>query len=190
MTQYPDPRQEKDETGYTKLQSRNVFYKGKKIFEQGDEGTKAYFIEVGRVEVSITEGGHKVVVSELGPGEIFGEMSLLANEPRTATVTALDDTTVTIISKSKFEQRLAMLEDPVIKTLITVLIERLKSSNQSQVKHYSELMDFQGRVMGIARQLESGIDEKRGNEFREEVEPLLDELEFLLKKYSIPLRKR
>ncbi len=190
MAKYPDPRNEKDKAGMPKLQTRTVFYAGKTIFEEGSTGNRAYFIEKGRVEVSIQEGGHKIVVSELGPGEIFGEMSLISHEPRTATVKALDDTTVTVISQNKFEQKLATLGDPAIKTLIQVLVDRLKEANKGQARHYRNLVDFQQRVMGIAKRLEAGIDDERRTEFKQEIEPLLDRLETVLDKYANTEKKR
>ncbi len=184
MPRYPDPRQEKDPSGHPAIQTRTVFFKGQKIFEQGSNGNKAFFIESGRVEVSISEGGHKVVVSELGHGEIIGEMALITHEPRTATVTALEDTTVTVISEAKFQQRLSTLEDPAIKTLINVLVDRLKEANKGQARHFRNLMEFQGRIMGIAKRIGEGIDETRKNDFKAEVEPLLDQLEDLLDRYT------
>jgi CRP-like cAMP-binding protein len=184
MAQYPDPRQEKDKSGQIKQQSRTVFYKGNTIFKEGSTGNRAYFIENGRVEVSMTEGNHKIVISELGPGEIVGEMALITHEPRTATVTALEDTTVTIISESKFQQKLDSLGDQAIKTLITVLVDRLKEANKGQAKHFKNLVEFQERVMGIAERLEEGVDESKKDDFKREVEPLLDELESILDKYG------
>lgn len=184
MEKYPDPRMEKDETGYASVQSRMTFYKGKKIFEEGTTGTQAYYIEKGKVQISVKEGDHDVIVSELEAGEIIGEMALITHEPRTATVTAVEDTTVTVISSSKFEQKLMMLEDKAIKTLIYVLVERLKEANKGQARHYRSLIDFQKRVTGMAQKIEQGVDETRTNELRSEIEPLLDRIDSVLNKYS------
>lgn len=65
---------------------------GEEIFRMGDRGHNAYFIESGNVEVSITRDGGKIVIAELGVGELFGEMSMIDDAPRSATVTATEDT--------------------------------------------------------------------------------------------------
>jgi hypothetical protein len=61
---------------------------GTTIFQRGDEGDRFYMIESGKVEVLPAEGGSV----QLGPGDFFGEIALLRDVPRTATVTALEET--------------------------------------------------------------------------------------------------
>jgi CRP-like cAMP-binding protein len=184
MKNYLDPRAEKDSSGRPRLLGRDVYYKDKIFFVEGDEGHRAYYIEAGRVEVSVTEGGHKVVISELGPGEIFGEMALLEDGPRTATVTALEDTTVTIISEKDLKSKLTALTDKALVSLVFLLIERLKKSTKGQARHYSNLLDFQGRIVGLADRLEQDFKESERDCMRAELDPLLDALEKVLDKYG------
>ena len=74
-----------------RILNREVYYKGQIVIEQGAEGYHAFYIEKGRVEVLVHDGMHQVRVSELGPGEIFGEMALIEQEARSATIRALTD---------------------------------------------------------------------------------------------------
>jgi small-conductance mechanosensitive channel/CRP-like cAMP-binding protein len=76
------------------------FAVGEAVIRQGDPGTSMYVIEAGRVAVTATLGsGPPTTLAELGPGDFFGEMSLLTGAARSATVTALDETRLIVIDK-------------------------------------------------------------------------------------------
>jgi len=74
------------------------FEAGEIIFRQGDVGDRMYIVRAGEVEV-VRE---KQTLAVLGPGEYFGEMALLANLPRNATISATKPTDVLAIAKSDF----------------------------------------------------------------------------------------
>ncbi len=64
------------------------FREGADIVKEGDEGDTMYLIRSGNVQVHTQNPmGEKIILAELGPGDFFGEISLLAGKPRTATVT-------------------------------------------------------------------------------------------------------
>lgn len=164
--------------------NREVFYKGQTIIRQGCEGYRAFYIENGRVEVRVQDGPHTVKLSELGPGEIFGEMALIEHINRTATVTALEDTTVTVISGQEMNAKMNMIEDKSAVGLIHVLIERLCHANRGQMHHYRVLAEFQDRMAGMIEKASNGIEERKRAQFRDEVTPILDQLDTLLDAYS------
>jgi len=68
------------------------FDDGDLIFDEGDEGTALFVIRSGRVEISRTAQGECRVVASLGPGEFFGEMSVVLGEARTARAVAVGPT--------------------------------------------------------------------------------------------------
>ena len=70
---------------------REHFPRGTKIFREGEPGSFAYLIESGKVEISSLNHGQKIVISTLGPGDMFGEMALIDNLKRSATATALEN---------------------------------------------------------------------------------------------------
>lgn len=76
---------------------------GTTIIRQGDEGDKFYLIRDGSVEVFIEEGGLSRLVRVMRAGEFFGEIALLTDQPRTATVVAREDTILYALSKADFK---------------------------------------------------------------------------------------
>ncbi|HEY8684585.1 MAG TPA: MFS transporter [Chloroflexota bacterium] len=82
---------------------REQFPKDAIIIRQGDEGDKFYTIAKGLVRVEITSNGRSMT-TELGPGSFFGEIALLQQVPRTATVRALKPVTLYSMSREDFEE--------------------------------------------------------------------------------------
>jgi CRP-like cAMP-binding protein len=77
---------------------------GAVIMRQGEIGKTFYVIESGRVQVSVTQDGEDKVVAERGPGEYVGEIALLLEVPRTATITALSPVRLLTLHKSDFDR--------------------------------------------------------------------------------------
>ena len=170
----------------TRVLSREVFFKGKTIIEQGDDANRAYYIEEGRVEVLVNDGDVELKVSELGPRNIFGEMALIEDGTRTASIRVLEDCTVTIISRDELNNRVENVDNKAIKALIEILIGRLRQTTKSQLKHYKNLMAFRDRVADIAKRAEETLEEKKRETFREEIKPILQDLQNILDGYEIP----
>lgn len=73
------------------------------IVTQGQIGLGLYCIQSGRVRVTQnTVAGGSREVRSMGPGESFGELSLLSDQPRSATVSAIEPTTAVLLDKSQF----------------------------------------------------------------------------------------
>jgi CRP-like cAMP-binding protein len=179
-----DPRTDPDYAQKQGVLNREVFYKGQTIIEQGAMGHRAFYIESGTVEIAVKEDNHTLTVSRLGPGEIFGEMALIENCPRTASVKAVEDTVVTEISQDVLDTKLKALGDKAIGALLHVFVNRLREANQGQLLHYRNLAEFQDRMAGISEKAaQTHLDQAKRERFRKEVVPLLDALEHMLQKY-------
>ena len=76
---------------------------GQVVFNQGDEADAAYVIVSGRVDVTAGHDGADVRLGELGPGEVFGELGLIDDAPRSATVTTRRDTLLVKFPRPVFE---------------------------------------------------------------------------------------
>jgi len=79
---------------------------GNILFKQGDRASSLYFVISGKAEVVRESEGGSRAVAVLGEGDIFGEMALLSDKPRSATVVALTDLVVSKLLKSDFEHLL------------------------------------------------------------------------------------
>jgi len=105
------------------------FAAGEEFFGNGDSGRHAYFIEDGSVDVSILKDGKSIVIAELGVGEIFGEMSMIDDAPRSATVTAKTHTEVIQIQRSRFIQPLQS-KDPMMDLLLRIVLARFRDAQR------------------------------------------------------------
>ncbi|MES1257556.1 MAG: cyclic nucleotide-binding domain-containing protein, partial [Acidobacteriota bacterium] len=78
------------------------FSAGQDIIRQGEPGSRFYIVNSGKVEVIRRTGTSEQVLATLGPGKYFGEVALLQGSDRTATVRAVEDTTVLSIARKDF----------------------------------------------------------------------------------------
>ncbi len=77
---------------------------GEVLFEEGDVADAAYFIVGGRVLATVRSESGDAPVAELGRGEVVGELGLLDDAPRSATVRAVRDTTLAVFPTAVFEE--------------------------------------------------------------------------------------
>ena len=90
-----------------------TYSKGAIIVSEGDEGNSLFVIQSGSVKAFLSdENGREVVLSTQGPGEYFGDLALFDDEPRSASIMALEPCKVMIITKSQLRD--AIKEDPDI----------------------------------------------------------------------------
>ncbi len=101
---------------------------GEIIIRENDHGETAYLIASGRVEVTKYLQGKNTHLTYLHSGETFGEMSLIDDKPRSATVTAADDTEVHVIQRDQFFETLNSNPEVALKLLNTVF-ERLREAS-------------------------------------------------------------
>ena len=110
---------------------RRVFPAGRTLMRQGEPSDVMHIILVGRVQVkrSHPDLPEPTVLAELGPGETVGEMGVLDNEPRSATVVALETTTTLELSATDLIGALLTHQDLAV-TLLRSLSTRICSTNE------------------------------------------------------------
>jgi CRP/FNR family cyclic AMP-dependent transcriptional regulator len=111
------------------MQDIKRFGKNEVIIEEGTVGSVAYVIKSGSVEVSKGVGEETFVLSTLGEGSIFGEMGLIDDKPRSATVKALEETEVRVITREHFESLLEKNPRGMI-PLLKQVFNRVRYLNQ------------------------------------------------------------
>jgi len=115
------------------LTSGQESYKaGEIIFREGSHGKAVYIVSSGRVEISKTAGGRKVVVEKMGPGAIFGMMTFIDPSARSATATAVEDTVLDIVDKNFLDKEFNQLASSFRQLLVT-LVRRLKKTTDDFV---------------------------------------------------------
>lgn len=88
-----------------------IFEPGQTVVKQGTKGTKFYFIEEGEAEALKEKDGKEEVVFKCKENDYFGELALLRDEPRAATVKAVGKLRVCSIERDVFKRLLGPLED-------------------------------------------------------------------------------
>jgi CRP-like cAMP-binding protein len=113
-----------------RLAERQQFAAGQIIVKQGDTGLGLYVIASGRVEaVQERAGAEALVLNTLGPGDFFGEMALLDDYPRSASVIAMEPTECLTLSKWHFLAELESHPEMAL-PLLPVLSRRVRAAMQ------------------------------------------------------------
>ena len=102
-----------------------AFQPEERIIEEGTKGTSAYVILSGIVEVFKKSGEKEVSLGTLGEGQVFGEMGLIEDRPRSATVKARSELKVRIISREDFNDLLRK-KPAILIPIMKCLFERLR----------------------------------------------------------------
>jgi CRP/FNR family cyclic AMP-dependent transcriptional regulator len=98
--------------------TRQAAKPGDVIFWLGDQGDTLYIVESGRVAITAPdERGEHITLDTLGPGGVFGEISLLDGGPRTATVRAVSQTSLLVLHRGEFHRFLRQRPDAAIDIL-------------------------------------------------------------------------
>jgi CRP/FNR family transcriptional regulator, cyclic AMP receptor protein len=104
--------------------------KGKVIVRQGDPGRECFVIADGTARAAIRGRGSET----LGTGSFFGEMSLLDQGPRSATVTAESDMHLLVLGSREFSSLINEVPTVAVR-MMSVLAERLRSAERRQPQH-------------------------------------------------------
>lgn len=106
---------------------------GTRLFQYGDPGDKLYIILEGKIRISREVGGMgEEALAVLGPGEVFGEMALLDESPRSAGALAHERCRVLVIAKDAFDDLLFLHKDlayGVLWSCVRMLASRLRETN-------------------------------------------------------------
>lgn len=128
------------------------FAKGSYIFNEGDRGDSYYVVASGEVVLYKGQGISRRELKRLGPGQGFGEMALISNEPRSATVQTAADTELFRLSHEDF-MVLMEQEARFAQRILRVLSARLKQTDD--VATMDLMRAHQGLIISLAQLAES-----------------------------------
>ncbi len=129
------------------------------IFREGDAASAAFILTQGRVEISISDGSRSIVMAELEPVSVFGEMALLSRDGRrTATVRTLTATKAVLITRDDFTSYVDA--SPVfIRAVLQALVERLRQTRTLIMGSNDILISVAELVTMMAERHQTGIRE-------------------------------
>ena len=107
---------------------------GQEILRQGDVGVGVFIVRTGKVQVVQSRSGAEHVLATLGPGEVVGEMALLDEFPRSASVRATEPTTCLGLQRWHFR---GILESypKIALALLPILSRRIRRAEGEAAKH-------------------------------------------------------
>ena len=111
---------------------RQSYKAGDRIFKEGDEGSLAYVVQDGEVEIVKVIDGRETVLGSVGKGGIFGEMALIDNKPRMASARAYGGpVSVFVVSQAQFAKMLDPI-NPFVRKLLDILVNLVREGQQSK----------------------------------------------------------
>jgi len=140
----------------TSVVSRKTFPRGTTIIAAGDTTESLYVVISGRLKVMMSDDeGREVILAMLGPTEFFGEMGLLDDHPRSASVVAIEACELLSLAKRDFKKCLAENFEMTM-TVMRGLVKRLREADQKIGS--LALMDVYGRVARLLFEMSETID--------------------------------
>lgn len=134
------------------------FRAGATILNQSDESRDLYLILAGRVNVTLfNEDGREVVLDTLAEGDFFGELSMLDNKPRSASITTLTDTTMLILTQAALFSTIRQHPEIAI-NLLSVMAKRLRKADA--IIESLAFLDVAGRVAKTLHELAQSQGER------------------------------
>ncbi len=135
--------------------------KGEMIFCEYEPGNSFYLIQDGRVQITKVMGDIEKAIDILRPGELFGEMAILEEAPRSASAIALDTVTLLEFNRANFE--ILMQGNPQIAlTLLKTFVKRIYDQRRRFM--ILRLNDVQARVADVFLMLHEGMAPKNSDE--------------------------
>ena len=126
------------------------------IMAGGDPTDSLYIVLSGRLKVMMSDAeGKEVILSILGPGEFFGEMGLIDDEPRSATVVTIEPCELLSIAKRDFKKSLAENPDMSM-AVMRGLVRRLREADRKIGS--LALLDVYGRVARLLLDMAENVD--------------------------------
>lgn len=139
--------------------ARRSYPKGRTIVAEGEPSQSMYILLAGRAKVQRSDSeGKEVILAVLGSGEFFGEMSLIDDSPRSASVITLEPCEFMAVSKEAFKAMLAQSPEMCM-SVMRGLVRRLREADK-KIETLA-LLDVYGRVARVLLDFSEPINGER-----------------------------
>jgi eukaryotic-like serine/threonine-protein kinase len=115
------------------------FRPGETIIREGEAGSTAYILVEGRCRVYKGSGADRALLREMGPGDAFGETAVVTDKPRTASVEAVDEVKVMVVTRDNLTEGLGL--NSWIGSFVVALSERFRDVDDRLRKLEGELAE-------------------------------------------------
>lgn len=159
----------------TVILERCFIPRGAIVIKEGEYGAQAFLIQSGEVRVFAGEGETETELAKLAVGEIFGEMALIFDGPRTASVQATQDCNLIIITRQQFEDKL-QATDPTINAVVNMLARRILDVNNTLIHKEDDLDGLKKTLRSAYQNIALSLDKTHVAKFQNTVLPKLDSL--------------
>ncbi len=131
-------------SAFSQMAREKSYPKGSVILFEDDPGDSLFVVRAGRVKVVlVAEDGREVILGILGVGEHFGELSLIDDQPRSAHVVAMEESTLLVLRREDFRRRVE--QSPAVAwALLLELSRRLRRADEKIGSLV--LLDVPGRI--------------------------------------------
>ena len=133
------------------LAAEKHYPKNAVVLTEGEMGDSLYMIQSGKVKVFIgDQEGREMILKILGPGDFFGEMSMIDKQPRSASITTLESAVFLVLSHSAFEKCIEKIPR-IANMVMRVLAQRVREADRKIGT--LAMMDVYGRVASTLLEL-------------------------------------
>jgi len=133
-----------------------TYSSGQVIFREGDAGDTCFVVRSGAVKITREHGGRTIALAELRGGDMFGELAMFGGEQRSATATALEDTTAVALLSGDI-RRLLMTNPDIGVKMLEAMADRVRATNERLANQ--SFQTVAGRVAGVLIEL---VDARQG----------------------------
>jgi CRP/FNR family transcriptional regulator, cyclic AMP receptor protein len=115
-----------------------AFKAGSTLFLEGMKGDLFYIVKTGQVEILKKKDGEEVHIASLGPGQFVGEMSIIDDEPRSATAKITEDSVLLIVTRKCFLDIVRATPagaNKILMAMLKIVNQRLREANRKLLQH-------------------------------------------------------
>lgn len=136
-----------EQAGFAQMAREKSYPKGSVILFEDDPGDSLFVVRDGRVKVVlVAEDGREVILGILGVGEHFGELALIDDQPRSAHVVAMEDSSLLVLRREDFRRRVE--QNPAVAWALLIELSRRLRRADDKIGSLV-LLDVPGRIARV-----------------------------------------